>query len=57
MTGKRFMNCEYYSDDDYLNVNVIGYCSNPVRHKKIKGVALLHCQGSACELDTKDRWW
>jgi len=57
MTAKRFTECEYYNDDDCLNVNVIGYCSNPVRHKKIKGIALLHCQGSACELDTKDKWW
>lgn len=55
MTAKRFTECEYYNDDDCLNVNVIGYCSNPVRHKKIKGIALLHCQGSACELDTKDK--
>ena len=49
------MTCEYYRDNDY--VTVIGYCTNPFRHKKIKGIALLYCQGSACELDTKDRWW
>ena len=53
---KNIFKCEYYSDND--DVNVIGYCTNPIRHKKIKGgIALLHCQGDKCDLETKEKWW
>ena len=55
MTEKRFSKCEYYHNND--NPSVIGYCTNPVRHKKINGVALLCCQGTNCKLDTKERYW
>ena len=55
MTEKRFTECEYYQHSD--NIWILGYCINPIRHKKISGVNLLCCQGSACELDTKKKWW
>ena len=52
---KNIFKCEYYRDNN--DINVIGYCTNPVRHKKINGFALLHCQGSDCDLETKEKWW
>ena len=55
MTEKQFTECEYYQHSD--NIWNLGYCTNPIRHKKINGAALLCCQGSACELDTKKKWW
>lgn len=53
MTEKRFTECEYFQHSD--NTWILGYCTNPIRHKKINGVALLCCQGSACELDTENK--
>lgn len=54
MTNKQFTKCEYYCRND--NVWSLGYCMNPIRQPK-RGVALIHCQGSDCKLETKERWW
>ena len=54
MTEKQFTECEYFRYSD--NIWTLGYCINPIQHKKINGIALLGCQGSACELDTKKKW-
>ena len=55
MTEKRFTMCEYYQDS--IKADIVGYCTNPLRHNKVNGVALLCCQGNNCELDTKEKWW
>ena len=55
MTNKDFIKCEYRRRND--NPFSAGYCANPVRHEKINGIALLHCQGCKCDLETKEKWW
>lgn len=54
MTEKQFIECKYYRYNDIIWS--LGYCTNPIRHRKINGITLLGCQGSACELDTKKKW-
>ena len=53
MTKKRFVECEYFQYSD--NTWILGYCTNPIRHKEINSVALMYCQGYACELGIKNK--